>query len=317
MLTRRDTMFALLGAACVPACAPRRARSDSGFLLSYFAGGRDEARGLRLAASMDGLSFRPLRGGAVFLVPHVGESKLMRDPFLLKGPAAEDPWHLLWTTAWEGVTLGHATSPDLVTWSPQQALPVMASVSGTRNVWAPEMVWDAGRREFVLFWSSTVTGRFPETTGTSESGYNHRLWYATTRDFRTISEPKLLWDPGFSVIDGTFIDHPGLGLHLIVKDETLTPVRKHLRLVRAASPTGPFTDLSPPFSPAWVEGPAAITLGEWTYVFYDRYREGRWGAARSRDLVRWEDATPLLSMPAGARHGTIVVAPSALISALA
>ena len=317
MLTRRTAMMSLIGAACVPACAPILARRESGFLLSYFAGGRGEPKGLRLAGSMDGLRFQPLRGGAVLLVPEVGESKLMRDPFLMKGPRAQDPWHLLWTTAWEGVTIGHATSHDLVTWSAQQALPVMASVAGTRNVWAPEMIWDAGRREFVLFWSSTVRGMFMETAGTSEDGYNHRLWYATTRDFSTVSEPKLLWDPGFSVIDATFVDHPRMGLHLIVKDETLTPVKKHLRIAKARSATGPFTDLSPAFTPAWVEGPAPITVGRWTYVFYDRYREGSWGAARSRDLRVWEDASSLISVPPGARHGTIAAAPRALISALA
>ncbi|HEX8300755.1 glycoside hydrolase family 43 protein [Sphingomonas sp.] len=316
MLTRRDAIAALGVAAFAGACAPRAAGSSTGYILSYFAGGKDISPGLRLAMSMGGLRFSPVKGGEIVLKPQVGESKLMRDPFLIKGPAPGDPWHLLWTTAWEGVTLGHATSHDLLHWSPQRAIPVMASVPGTRNVWAPEMIWDARARHFVIFWSSTVTGRFAETAGASESGYNHRLWHVTTRDFVEISEPRLFWDPGFSVIDATFIDRPGLGLHLIVKDETVNPPKKHLRIARAASPTGPFTGLSLPFTPDWVEGPAGITIGEWTYVFYDEYREGKWGAARSRDLKIWEDATPLISVPAGARHGTIVRAPLELIAGL-
>ena len=317
MATRREAIAGLIGTACAAGCAPLRAVGvERAWLFSYFAGGRGAEPGLRLASSRDGLQYAPVRGGAVLLKPEVGESRLMRDPFLLKGPGPGDPWHLLWTTAWEGVTLGHATSHDLVTWSAQQALPVMASVPSTRNVWAPEMIWDPARREYVLFWSSTVTDRFPETAGTSENGYNHRLWYATTRDFRTVSEPQLFWDPGFSVIDATFLDHPRLGRHLIVKDETLTPERKHLRIARAASSTGPFGTLSAPFTPPWVEGPAATVIGEWTYVFYDRYRDGAWGAVRSRDLVAWEDASALIAMPAGARHGTIVEAPVALLDGL-
>lgn len=316
MLSRRHAIATLIGAAGAAACAPLRRTDDSLFLFSYFAGGQDRTPGLRLAASADGLNYKPLRDGAILLSPEVGERKLMRDPFLLKGPGRGDPWHLLWTTAWEGVTLGHATSHDLIHWSPQRAIPVMGSVPGARNVWAPEMAWDARNRQFVIFWSSTVKGRFAETAGTSEDAYNHRLWYATTRDFVTVSEPRLLWDPGFSVIDATLLDHPTLGLHAIIKDETVAPPRKHLRIARAASPTGAFTDLSPPFTPDWVEGPAAVVIGEWTYVFYDRYREGKWGAARSRDLRSWEDATPLISMPPGARHGTIVRAPVALVSAI-
>ncbi|TFI57637.1 glycosyl hydrolase [Sphingomonas parva] len=316
ILTRRDAIAGLAGAALLPGCAARPSAGARAWLFSYFAGGRGAAPGLRLAASRDGLRFRAIGAGDVLLAPEVGESRLMRDPFLLKGPRHGDPWHLLWTTSWEGVTLGHATSHDLVHWSEQQALPVMASVPGTRNVWAPEMIWDARRHRFVLFWSSTVAGRFPETAGTSENGYNHRLWYATTRDFRTVSPPQLLWDPGFSVIDATFVDHPTRGLRLIVKDETLTPERKHLRIARAQSPTGPFTRLSSPFTPSWVEGPAAVTIGAWTYVFYDRYRDGSWGAVRSPDLSDWEDASGLIEMPAGARHGTIVAAPLALVAAL-
>lgn len=308
----------MLGTAALTAgCASTRSERKRSYLLSYFAGGRDETPGLRLASSRDGLTFQPLRGGGILLTPKVGEKRLMRDPFLTRGPGVNDPWRLLWTTAWEGVTLGHATSHDLVTWSAQQALPVMAGVDGVRNVWAPEMIWDAQAGHYVLFWSSTVAGRFPETAGTSEDGYNHRLWYAATRDFKTISPPKLFWDPGFSVIDATFVRHPRLGLHLIVKDETLTPPRKYLRIARAHSPTGPFTDLSPPFSPAWVEGPTAIVIGEWTYVYYDRYREGGWGAVRSRDLITWKDASPLVSFPVGARHGTVVEAPGSAILRIA
>jgi hypothetical protein len=161
-----------------------------------------------------------------------------------------------------------------------------------------------------------VRGQFAQTADTSEDGYNHRLWYTTTRDFRSFAPARLLWDPGFSVIDATFLRHPRLGLHLIVKDETLKPPRKHLRIARAASATGPFTRLSPPFSPDWVEGPTAIQLGAWTYVYYDRYRDKAWGAARSRDLKRWEDVSDRLSMVPGARHGTIVRAPQRLIDAI-
>jgi hypothetical protein len=316
-LTRRLLVGGIIGSTVfAPLAENAQAANDRKLLLSYFEGGRGAAAGLRFAVSDDGLTFRALHGGRVLLRPEVGEEKLMRDPFLLRGPRDSDPWHLLWTTAWNGVTLGHTTSDDLINWSPQHALPVMSSVPRTRNVWAPEMIWDSNARHYVIVWSSTVTGRFTETAGTSEDGYNHRLWYATTRDFVTISKPAVLWDPGFSVIDATFFAHSDKGLHLIIKDETLKPEKKHLRIALAASPLGPFIDLSPPFSPNWVEGPTAIRIGDWTYVYYDRYREASWGAMRSRDLKRWEDVTSLISFPQGARHGTVVEVPADALAGL-
>lgn len=312
-MSRRTTVAGLLAAALTPVSLQAASSADEVIVFSYFAGGKDEAPGLRLAVSKDGLTFRPLHGGEILLTPQVGEKKLMRDPCLVRGQGADAPWHLVWTTAWEGATLGHATSRDLVNWSAQQAIPVMAGVSGTRNVWAPEIIWDRATRSYMLYWSSTVSGRFAETAGTSEDGYNHRLWCVRTTDFERFSEPEVLWDPGFSVIDATFLDHPRLGLHIIVKDETLKPAKKHLRIARARAPGGPFGPLSPPISPDWVEGPTAMMIGDWAYIYYDRYTAGTWGAVRSRDLQTWEDVSSRISFPIGARHGTMVKVPSRLV----
>lgn len=313
--TRRE----ILAAAAALALAGRAAAAptDEVLLFSYFSGDKAKGNGLRLAWSEDGLTFNALRDGAAFLVPEVGESKLMRDPFLIKRPGRDEPWHLLWTTAWEGVTLGHSSSRDLINWTPQRAIPVMAGVKGTRNVWAPEAIWDARARRFVIFWSSTIEGRFPETAGSSETKYNHRLYYVTTRDFVDVTAPKLMYDPGFSVIDGSFVTDAKGGLHLIVKDETVTPPKKHLRIAKAASPTGPFTELSAPFTQDWVEGPTAVRVGEWTYVYYDVYRDHRYGAVRSRDLKTWENVDKLISFPADARHGTVVRVPRAMVDRIA
>lgn len=291
-------------AGCVTG-AERRKEGDQ-LLFAYFSTGKGEADGLKLAVSEDGFTFRPLRGGAPVLVPQVGESRLLRDPFLWRGDEADPLWHMVWTTAWQGVTIGHATSRDLVNWSAQRALPVMAGIEGTRNCWAPEAIHDPASGRTMLFWSSTVTGRFTETAGSSESDYNHRLWYTMTRDFERFDPPQVLLDPGFSVIDGTFAHAPDGKLWLVVKDETLKPERKWLRAAPAAGPTGPFGDLRQPFSPSWVEGPMTTRMGDALICYYDVYRDGRWGAARTRDMENWEDVSDRLSMPQGARHGSLV-----------
>lgn len=316
MLLNRRTMIGALAAAPL---APHAlaARADEVLLFAYFGTGKDEATGLKLAVSEDGLAFRELAGGQSYLRPMVGESKLMRDPFVFRGQGRDAPWHMVWTTAWKGVTIGHATSHDLRHWSPQRALPVMAGVKGTRNCWAPEAIWDARQRHYVIFWSSTVDGWTPKTAGDAKPAPGHRLWYVTTRDFQTFSEPKVLYDPGFSVIDGTFARGAGGALHLIVKDETETPPRKYLQVASAASPTGPFGPLSRPFTPAWVEGPMTTQLGDTTICYWDVYTAGRWGAATTRDFVTWQDVSQQLSMPAGARHGSLIRIPRAVAEGLA
>ncbi|WP_375178152.1 hypothetical protein [Sphingobium yanoikuyae] len=175
---------------------------------------------------------------------------------------------------------------------------------------------DPATGRHILFWSSTVEGRFTETAGTSESGYNHRLWSVSTSDFETFSAPAPLYDPGFSVIDGTFAQAPGGGLYLIVKDETVQPPHKWLQVAKADSPTGPFGPLSPPFSPGWVEGPMSAQVGDALLCYYDVYKEGRWGAAMTRDMVNWTDVSARLTMPAGARHGSLLRVPRALVAGI-
>jgi hypothetical protein len=207
---------------------------DTCYLFSYFTGNGEN--GLHLAWSRDGYRWEALFGGEAILRPTVGDRPLMRDPFLFRGP--DGTFHLLWTTAWEGQVIGYASSRDLLHWSEQRALPVMAHEPETRNCWAPEAIWDPAQERFVVFWSSTVRGWFPETAGVSESDYNHRLYCATaTPDFTALGPTRLFWDPGFSVIDAAFLLADDGRLFLIVKDETLKPVAPPPPGRRDRSPT--------------------------------------------------------------------------------
>jgi hypothetical protein len=42
-------------------------------------------------------------------------------------------------------------------------------------------------------------------------------------------------------------------------------------------------------------------------VYFDRYMDGRWGAVESTDLINWQDVSERIKMPAGARHGTVLM----------
>ncbi len=294
--------FSLSGS--LPALARVSAHPDVAYLFAYFKNKDNGAAGMRLAISSDGLHYEPLLAGAPVLSPMVGESKLMRDPCILKDPHRE-LYHLVWTTGWSGVTIGYACSDDLIHWSEQQALPVMRDFPGVRNCWAPEVIYDPKAKHFVLFWSSTVPGAYSEAAGVSEDNYNHRLYCATTTDFKTFTPSRLMFDPGFSIIDATFAKR-GEKLYLIVKDERLKPEHKFLIWAEAKSPTGPFGPLSPAFSPSWVEGPTAATIRGMTVVFFDRYTVNHYGALSTKDFKSWTDISERIAMPDGASHGTII-----------
>lgn len=302
-------VFALVVAAGFFATA--RAADDV-FLFTYFTG--NGADGLHLAWSEDGYRWTPLGEGWSYLTPAVGKDRLMRDPCVLRGP--DGTFHLVWTTGWWDNGIGHASTKDFLTWSEQQSIPVMAHEPTVRNSWAPELAWDAKREQFVIFWASTIPGRFPESAGSSEDGLNHRIYCTTTKDWKTFTPTRVFVDPGFSVIDATFLPGAGGAVRMIVKDETRTPPKKHLRLAAADDFEGPWREFAAPFTRDWVEGPTAIRVGDDLLVYFDVYREKHYGAMRSRDGEHWEDVTDRIAVPAGARHGTMIAVPRAIIDAL-
>ena len=303
-------------ALTLPVC--RAFASDQVFLFSYFVGNGED--GLHLARSADGLNWTALGGGRSFLTPRVGEEKLMRDPCLLLGP--DGLFRMVWTTAWAGQTIGYASSTDLVHWSEQASLSVMAREPTTVNCWAPEVVYDSARRDYLVYWSSTIPGRFVDAderaTPPGKPIRNHRIYCTTTTDFSHFTPTRLYYDPGFNVIDATLDDDGSGGWLLFVKNETLNPEpSKDIHLVRAETAEGPFSPPSPSIhGKYWAEGPTAIRIGDAWYVYFDCYKEHHFGVVRSLDLVHWEDLSDRLRMPAGIRHGTVLRAPRALVDVL-
>ncbi|MBI5383262.1 MAG: glycoside hydrolase family 43 protein [Verrucomicrobia bacterium] len=284
--------------------APVLAESTNSVLLfSFFRNNGED--GLYLATSRDGLKWTEIKPrGKSFLRPEVG-GKLMRDPCLAQGP--DGTFHMVWTTGWNKPPLaGHAQSRDLLTWSEQKAIPVMSHEPEARNVWAPEIFFDEAKQQWLLFWSTTIPGRFPATEKTGDDGWNHRIYFTTTKDFQTFAPTKLFFDGGFNVIDATLLQARGQ-YHLIVKDETKTPVKKHLRIATSDRAEGPFSAAGSPFTGDWVEGPSAIQIGGEFLVYFDHYaRPQYYGAVKSRDLRQWEDISKQISFPPGARHGTVL-----------
>lgn len=286
------------------------------FLFSYFTGNGED--GLHFASSTDGLTWDATNRGRAFLSPAVG-GKLMRDPCVLRGP--DGTFHMVWTTGWWDKGFGIAHSKDLMAWSAQAFVPVMAHEPAAVNVWAPEIAYDADAKTYVIFWATTIPGRFPATDHTGnarkEGGrLNHRIYATTTADFKTYAPARLFYDDGFNVIDATVV-HDGARVVMIVKDETQLPVaRKNLRVATASRLSGPYGSASAPFTPDWVEGPSLLRVGSEWLLYFDEYTRDRYGVLRSRDLSKWEPVEGGVRFPDGVRHGTAFAVPPGVFASI-
>lgn len=273
------------------------------YLFSSFRGNGED--GLHLAYSHDGLSWKSLNNDKSFLKPEVG-GKLMRDPCICQGP--DGTFHMVWTSGWWDKGIGIAHSKDLINWSQQKFVGVMEHEPTAMNCWAPEILYDKDSGNYLIYWSTTIPGRFPETEhmgDNSEGGkLNHRIYCVTTKDFETYTKAKLFYNDGFNVIDAT-IAKDGDRYIMFLKDETRYPVaKKNIRIAYSDKLMGPYGSASEPISPDWVEGPTTLKIGDTWYLYYDGYRRHRYEAVRSMDLKNWETITDKLSFPNGTRHGT-------------
>jgi hypothetical protein len=263
---------------------------------------------LRFLYSFDGYHWTNVPG--TFLEANVGTSKQFRDPSLARGP--DGVFHLVWTAGWHGDQgFGCASSKDLMHWSQQQFVPVMTNEPTTVNVWAPEVFYDAPEKQFIITWASTIPGRFPDHLEKHDN--NHRLYFTTTRDFKSFTPEKLFFDPGFSVID-PFILKDRKQYVLLNKDNSRPDL--NLRVAFADSPLGPWKNESAPFTQKFTEGPCALKIGDDWLIYFDAYREKIYGAVKTQDFKNFTDVTKEVSFPAGHKHGTAIKVPRAILDGL-
>lgn len=314
-------------------CASHRVAAGSGapaeptaFLFSYFT--RNGEDGVHLAYSRDGINWLPLNHGRSLIQPAVtGEgigwqewgttAALMRDPCILRGP--DGMFHMVWTIAWTDKGIGIAHSPDLIHWSKQERIPVMEHEPDALQAWAPELFYDDATQQYMIFWATAIPGRFPASDSvgqrTSRGRADPRLYYVTTKDFKSYSPAKLLYDGGFATIDGT-IAKKGDRYYLVMKDETFHPPHRNLRVASSEHATGPYGPASLSFTERDTEGPSILHVDDYWYVYYDRYTRGRYGAVRTKDFEHWEKYTDSLNAPRGIRHGSAFRVPESVLAGL-
>ncbi len=263
------------------------------YAFAYF---KEPARsGIYYALSTDGYRWTPVNGGNPVWAPQYPK-ELMRDIFITRGP--DHQFHAVWTWGWREKVIGYAHSSDLIHWSSQVRVPLMEGIPGTIHTWAPEIYWDGQRREWLIIWSSIAEG---ET--------RNRIYSSFTRDFVTFSPPSVFFDPGYDVIDATIL-HAQKRYYLIFKDQTKVPLTYKLRMADSHSLEGPWSHITDTLTESWSEGPSAIRIGRYYFLYYDHYRPApnhevrRYEALRSSDLKHWEEIDDQISFPAGCKHGS-------------
>ncbi len=292
----------LSGLMMLSACILAQNKKQDAYLFSYFKNNGED--GLHLAYSLDGLKWETLKNDASFLQPVLSKDKLMRDPCIIRG--GDGLFHMVWTVSWNDRGIGYAYSKDLIHWSEQQYIPVMRNEPNARNCWAPEITYDDKSKTYMIYWATTIPGQFSETDSKTENQYNHRHYYVTTKDFKSFSDTRLLYDPGFNSIDATIVKD-GKRFVLFFKDETREPAQKNLRIAYSDQLTGTYTKASEPITGKyWAEGPTTVKIdGKWI-VYFDKYTEHKYGAISSSDLKNWTDISDQISLPEGIRHGSIL-----------
>ncbi|MEO3754995.1 glycoside hydrolase family 43 protein [Streptomyces sp. B6B3] len=184
----------------------------TGYLMAHFIGEQTDGEQLYLAHSGDGLNWTDLNNGRLVLRSTVG-TRGVRDPALIRSPAGDRYWiiatdlHIGSGTSWDDAINRGSTaivvweSTDLVTWSAPRLLDVAGGIPDATNAWAPEAIHNPETGDHVLYWA---------TISTVGGVRKHRIWYARTSDFRTITAPRVYIDrPGTQeLIDTQIIEVP-------------------------------------------------------------------------------------------------------------
>ncbi|GHK02206.1 hypothetical protein SY2F82_40030 [Streptomyces sp. Y2F8-2] len=200
----------------------RAAAADPGYLMVHFTGEGATNQQMYLSHSTDGLHWNDLNGGGMVLRSTVG-TKGVRDPAFVRSPDGSKYWIIAtdlciscgqtWDSSINNGSRNLVVweSTDLVNWSQPWLLNVAGAIPDGRNAWAPEAIWNPETDDYVLYWATNVP-----LNGKTK----HRIFYARTSDFRTITSPQLYIDrPGTQeIIDTQIVEVPsGVGKYRYVR----------------------------------------------------------------------------------------------------
>lgn len=198
-------------------------KSTSGaYLFAYFRNDAKSTNGENVfyAVSKDGYNYEALNGGVPVASASQGTGH-SRDPYIMKAQdGAEYKYYMVATDAnttnnYNNTGLHTWGSNDLITWD-ELANPQFATDKGggsktiTNMCWAPEAIWDPVAGKYMVY--------FATNEADSAANESAKIYYSYTADFRTFTEKKVLFDPGYGVIDADITPY-GNGYVMLYKKE--------------------------------------------------------------------------------------------------
>ncbi|MBR5246200.1 MAG: glycoside hydrolase family 43 protein [Clostridia bacterium] len=281
------------------------AKSKSGkYLFVYFVGNEPEEERIHFAVSEDGYNFVSLNNNEPVIIQTKGK-KCVRDPYILKG---QDGFYYIigtdmkciegWTSNFSLVTW---KSRDLITWTDETIIDMRqfgGDFATTTRAWAPQAYWDKTENAYMIYWAHS-----------DEKNDVAQMYYAYTTDFKTITEPKLLFErPGIQTIDGDIayseINHKYYLYFKHDEDQTIA-------YVTADKLNGPYCDDAFVVSLAktGVEGSEIYNItgtNEWVMIM-DEYGTDRFFMQQTTDFENFLPVNPDdYSMSFNPRHGSVV-----------
>jgi hypothetical protein len=271
---------------------------------------------LYYSVSLDGLHWEMLNGGRRVFEAYRGHADISR--------GHDGRYYLVGNRGDDRPDINFWVSDDLITWAKHSDLiPDLKRVpdypKAMARIGAPKLFFDEASRQYLVTWHTTHD--LGKTDLPEPYWAGQRTLYVTSKDLRTFSDPpRRLFSGELATID-TIVRRQGDQYFAIFKDErypTLDwPTGKTIRISRAPSLLGPYSEPGPPISPGFREAPTLIPSpdGKVWYLYYEQYPgvayglsvavslEGPWfQAAGATQHLDWDK----YAVPPKARHGSMI-----------
>ena len=276
------------------------------YLFCYFVGNEPHEESVHFAVSDDGYNFTALNNNESVIKQTLGK-KCCRDPFIFRDQ--ENVFHIIGTDmrSHDGWCSNNSMvvwdSIDLLHWENERILDFsqFPETKSADRVWAPEVIYDKFRNEYMIYWSNHNT----------DDDLNTITWYAYTNDFHTLTtNPKVLFKPKSNLagIDADITEMNGK-YYLFQADEAKSAICYAV----ADKPNGPYFEPdNNKISVAEValEGNCTYKiLNENKFVLIaDQFRNGGYFMQESEDLLNWKavDKSKISLDHLHPRHGSML-----------